>query len=353
MKELTSLDLYFLMKEFQSLVHSKINKVFQDESVIIQTHSASMGKRYIRILLPSMIYFSESKTDIEESGKFALSMRKHIKNTIIREIRQVGFERIIEFKLDAKEKQLSLYVELFKPGNIILCEEGKVLMGLTYKGFGSRMIRPGIVYEHPSHGYNLLELDDARLKELLEKTDKENIVKTLATDLGLGGNYAELLCRMSKIDKNVKGLSEKERKDLLDSIREVLSLFPHGYEGESPIGENKKTETYNELLDSIYTIKQEQDRIDDEESKIDKKRKQIESIIKQQEMMIKGLERSIEESQKKGETVYANYVLIEGILKELEKARKKYTLAEMKEKLKGHDMIKELNEKEKRVTLEL
>jgi predicted ribosome quality control (RQC) complex YloA/Tae2 family protein len=361
MKELSSMDLYFLAKEFQPLLNSKIEKAFQDDSFILQTHSASMGKRYVRIILPSLIYFSQVKSEIEESGKFAISIRKHIAGARIREIRQLEFERILQFRLETKEKKLNLFIELFRPGNIILTDESlKIIMAQTYKGFGSRLIRPGGQYEYPKKDYNLLDLSEIKLKELLERSDKSSIVITLATELGMGGIYSEYLCEKAGIDKKAQKIKDSEIKKLHVQIAKLLAIEPKGYlikEGEkiSPIEleGSERFDTFNEVLDNIYTQKAEEGKNKEEESKTEKKRKQVESIIKQQEMMILGLQKAIDENQKKGELIYEKYTEIEAILKELNKAKEKYSWHEIKEKLKGHGLIKDLNEKDKTIVIDL
>ena len=136
--ELSSLDLYFLVKEFQEIINAKIDKVFQRNNFLqFQIHVPNKGKKYLTIILPSLIYLSNNKETIENSDKFALSLRKHLKNTRIRELQQKEFERIIQLKLEAENKILFLYIELFKPGNLILCNnDNKIIMALKYKGFG-------------------------------------------------------------------------------------------------------------------------------------------------------------------------------------------------------------------------
>ena len=57
--------------------------------------------------------------------------------------------------------------------------------------------------------------------------------------------------------------------------------------------------------------------------------------------------------RQKGELIYQNYQLIKEILDELNKASKKYSWKEIKEKLKGHKVIKEVNEKERKVIIEV
>ena len=63
--------------------------------------------------------------------------------------------------------------------------------------------------------------------------------------------------------------------------------------------------------------------------------------------------REEKESREKGESIYHNYQLIKEVLEELNKASKKYSWKEIKEKLKEHKVIKEINEKDRKVLVEV
>ena len=57
--------------------------------------------------------------------------------------------------------------------------------------------------------------------------------------------------------------------------------------------------------------------------------------------------------REKGELIYHKYNLIKEVLDEINKASKKYSWKEIKEKLKEHKIIKEVNEKERKIIIEL
>jgi len=59
------------------------------------------------------------------------------------------------------------------------------------------------------------------------------------------------------------------------------------------------------------------------------------------------------EARQKGELIYHNYSLIKEILEEINKASKKYSWKEIKEKLKEHKIIKEVNDKERKLIVEI
>jgi predicted ribosome quality control (RQC) complex YloA/Tae2 family protein len=367
--ELSSLDLYYLLKELKVAENSKIDKIFQkDSKIIFQIHNATLGKRYLSVLLPGFIWLTEKKEEFPEAENFAMSLRKHLTNSRIISIKQREFERILELDIDSKGKEHKIYIELFRPGNVILCDsENKIIMAKEYKGFGSRLIRPNIKYDYPKKEFNFLELKEKDVVNLMEKSDKGSVVVTLAVNLGLGGLYSEELCTRAKIDKKKTKLSEEEVKRLYSEIKKLTDCYsPSGYYEKNVLiditpveicsyneKKHERSASFNESLAKYlddFTLSAEKNR---RLSRFENEKNKLISIIRNQETQIKGLEKSAEEVQEKGEAIYSNYTHLNKILEDLAKARKTYSLKDIKEKLKGHKMIKELNEKDKTISIEV
>ncbi len=367
--EYSSLDLYYLIKELKLIIGSKIDKVFQKENkVVFQLHSSDLGKRYLCILLPGFIWLSTKKEDFSEVENFSMSLRKHLTNARIVKIEQMGFERIIKIEVHRKDSVYKIYVEIFRPGNIILCNsEDNILMAKEYKGFGSRIIRPNVKYDYPKKEFNLLELKEKDLIDAFDKTDKASIVISLAVDLGLGGVYAEEICNISGIDKKKTRIGHDEVKKVYNAIKELKDNFSPSiyYDNETifdiaPIElssykekKHEKMDSFNlgmaKYLDEIESFREKTKKM----SRYDNEKKKLSSIIKSQEIQIKGLEKSAEEAQSKGEAIYSNYPALNKVIEDLAKARKTYSLKEIKEKLKGHKIIKDLDEKYKKIAVEV
>ena len=87
-----------------------------------------------------------------------------------------------------------------------------------------------------------------------------------------------------------------------------------------------------------------------------KQEKEIEKFkrrMEQQEQTIKELGDKEVKERGKADLIYKNYELVNEIIAELRKARKKYDWKEIKERLKGHKVIKSVNSKDKTVEIEL
>ena len=117
--------------------------------------------------------------------------------------------------------------------------------------------------------------------------------------------------------------------------------------------DSKKFKDYNSALDFELT-KSLTSIIKDEKTKVyEKKMEKIEKIITKQKEKTQEIEENIKENEKKAELIYSNYKLINEILETINKAIKKYSWEEIKNKLKDHKIIKEVNSKDKKIILEL
>jgi len=318
-KELSSLDIHFLLMEFKGLVNAKIDKIYQEkEHIMIQLHVPNIGKKFIHVLFPSLMCLSDRKISLK-SGRFALSLRKHVSGCRIRKIRQLGFERIVEFTLEGKEKSLNLIIELFRPGNMILCDyQYDIIIAKEYKGFGSRVIRPRIKYDYPKKEYNFLDINKNQFVDLLKNSKKKSVVISLATELGLGGVYAEEICSIAGIDKALKELSVMHINKLFKAIEGVRNkkLDPQICDDKKVVpfklttcSNNKKTDSFSEaLFDYFVAAEKKQD---------DSEKKKLMDIIEKQKSMIAELEKSIAENKKKGELIYENYSMLAKIFDEI------------------------------------
>ncbi|MBN2421767.1 NFACT family protein [Candidatus Woesearchaeota archaeon] len=362
--ELSALDMHYLIRELNVLIDGKIDKIFLDKNtLLLQFHIPNQGKKLLKIILPEFIFFTEHKGEVPYPNKLCMTLRKFLNNARLRKIEQKGFERIIDFVFERKEGVFSLIIELFSTGNIILTKQDyTIIVAQKYKKFSQRVIRGGVKYDYPKKEINVLNLYLDEIKKTIKNSDKESIVKTLAIDLGLGGVYAEEICLLAGIDKNKKTVSDKETELLYKQIKIILSkkikpvlytevdVTPFELEKYKD-SEKNYFKSFSEALDFYLTKKI--DATKKEKSKAETKKESIIKIIKKQEQDIEKLEENVLENQEKGELIYNNYQLIDEILATLKKAREKYSWKEIKAKLKNHKTIKEINEKEKKVVIEI
>ncbi len=351
-RSLSALELAALIKELQQmLISAKVEKIYllpEQQELLLQFHLPNKGKKLLRIVVPDVLYLTEKKQEMpEQPHGFCLFLRRHLNNTRLRSIQQIDFERILDLTFEVKDKIYHLIIELFSKGNIILCDkEYKILSPFSNQNWKERTIRGGLRYEHPSLKYNLLTLTKDQLKELITTTDKESIVKALALDLGLGGVYAEEICKQAHIDKNKKSLNNQEISTLYQEVEQLQKLEYKPYNQE-------KYTSFNECLDKELTEQTTIAKKQVEEKKKTEHLSKAEIIIKRQQSQIKKLEEEIKQNQDKGEHIYQNYQIIKDILEQLTFARKKRSWDEIKAKINDHKVIKEINEKNKQIIVEI
>ncbi|MFH1073047.1 MAG: NFACT family protein [Nanoarchaeota archaeon] len=367
--ELSAMDMHYLVKEFQVLIDGKIDKIYEGEEdrkdFLFRFHVPGKGKISLRVHLPNLIYITECKGDFpEQPPGFCMFLRKYLQNARVRKIEQVGFERILKFtfehKVNEKVETYYLIVELFSKGNMILCDSTmKIKSPLESQSWADRTIRGNTPYLLPPAATDTLNLNLEEFSTMVRMTKMDSIVKCLAVDLALGGLYAEELLCLVDIDKNMKKLSKEDIGRLYDELhilkdKEVKAvkvgeeILPFPFKSIPETGQSYPS--FSAVLDDGLSGKE---RVVKEKKEKATKKDKIMFIINEQENKIKGFEKQAVESQKKGELIYENYTLVKEILQELKKAREKHTWKEIKERLKGHKIIKEIDEKEGKVVVEL
>lgn len=369
-KELSSIELNYLVNEFQQLLGGKIDKIYQPakNELLLVFHVPRIGKKMLRIILSSFIWLTEVKPEIpEKMPGFCGVLRKYLSNARLRTIEQINSERIIKLEFETKESKYELILELFSKGNAILCQKGTIIQPLTVQKWKDRTIKKSEVYVAPSREHNPFDISLTKFKELI-KTSEETISKTLAVQLGIGGVYAEELCIRTDIPKTKNTIEEKEIKKL---YKELANLLQQKIEPVAVFDNNtviditpfklekykdkrqEEFKTYSKALDSVLSKGIEKKEVKQVSDKYGKKIQQIDTRIKLQKENLKEKEKKAKEYQKKGEKIYEKYQELKTLLSEIQKMRKTMSWKEIKEKLKGIKYIKEINEKTGEIILEI
>ena len=367
----SSIELYYLVKEFDILVDAKVDQIYQLDKMdyIFQFHKTGVGKLRLRISPPGFTYLTQYKPEVQTPRGFCMTLRKQLANSRLRSIRQLAFERIIELEFETKDEKKYLYIELFGKGNIVFCKEDlTIIQAVVMQKWKDRTIRPGVKYEYPKREYNLLELPKQQLKELLALSNK-TIVKVLALELGLGGLYAEEVLALAGVDKNRIKLNDQEITSLNNQLQELKSreikpaiIFKQDEVVKDIVAfelqsyrdfKIKQAESYNSAFDQVLTQEEKESEMMETSSKYEDKLNKVRKMIEMQEKSVQKLKKTELESSAAGELLYNNYQVVDEILAEIKKAREKYSWKEIKEKLKGHKIIKDIREKEGKIVLEL
>ena len=367
-KQLSSIDLHFLIKELQVLKDSRIDRIYQPEknTIIFSFYKTNVGKKLLQINIGQSLFIADERKEAEETLGFGMFLRKHLSGYSLFDVNQLEPERILRLSFKAKDDKKFLYIEFFGKGNVILCNEHDVIMNASeHHEFRERAIKPKLKYVYPIMDYNIFGIDKKQLEDLFKNSKKDRIVISLATELGLGGLYSEEICLLSNTDKNInpKNIDGKQINLISNSIKKIIDekikpevilkeakpidVVPFGIEFYKDC-EKKPFDSFSDALSFFYSQFEEM-----KETTYDRKIKELQRIIEEQTQTISRLKEEEKELRDKGELIYHKYTIIKEILEEVNKASKKYSWKEIKDKLKEHKIVKEINEKERKVVVEI
>ncbi len=377
-EEITSIELHHLVLELAGLSGAKVDKIYQPQQreIILQLHKTGLGKCLVCILVGKLLYLATKKGEQPTAlPGYCAFLRKHLSNARLLRIEQVGSERIVALGFDTKEGMRTLYVEFFTKGNVVLCDEHDVILSpLETKVWADRVIRKGEGYVYPKLKVNLFDLRKDVFGSLLVHTEQENIVKCLAIELGMGGIYAEEACRIATVEKTTRPedlspgqvdllfdavslLAKKKTSPRIvrmkDGVIKNITPFEIGIYKDDPKLIQEPCKTYNSAFDGLLTPALGTARAQGEAKAHETKEQKAQNIINAQQKQVKTMERTIGEEQNKGELIYANFKLIDDILAQIRSARKTMSWKEIKERLKSHDIIKEIDETTGKIAIEL
>ncbi len=321
MAGLSSVDIHFLAKELQVLKDGRINKIYQDKNKFTFKVHTRQGDFFLNVAFPNYVFISQKiKYSTEKPGNLCMGLRKHLPNAKILGIQQYKSERILEL---AFKDELKLIIELFNKGNLILTKDNKIVALYSTQKLKDRTIAYNSEYKYPKERCDFIHKEQDFIKKL--SNSEKSSVLALATEIGLGGSYAEEVCFLAGIEKDSKAKGNAER--IYKTLKALLNKEPKpNISGStvyaldlSTIKGKKYFPTISSAIEHLILSEPERNE----------KLERIKHILKMQEENIRKIRNAIEENTRKGELIYENYALIKEIMetakfKGMEEALKKY-----------------------------
>lgn len=386
--QFSSIELIRVVKELKErIINGKINQIYVNfdrekatkKEILFELYVPNKGKQLLYLLFPSLLYLPIQKPQMpEKPDGYCLYLRKWLKNARIKDIEQVGAERILKLTLEGKDPTKTeytpfiyhIYIELFSKGNFILCNKDNIILSpLEMQEWSDRVIKPQVPYTHPKKEYNVFKISENDFEKAIELSMKENIVKTLALSFGIGGVYAEELCLRASVPKDTTKLSAAEKNAFFEAWKKLLidvessqayviregtvtiDVFPclmQKYKEKSEL-----CQSYLDGLEQSVGVYTAEKTIQPLLSKHDKTIEKLQTMITMQKQQCENFEKECRENQKKGEYIYENYQKIEEIFRQLHDARKTKSWDEIKAAVKNNKIIKNIDEKNKELIIEL
>jgi predicted ribosome quality control (RQC) complex YloA/Tae2 family protein len=368
--DMSSFDIMAMVTELQR--EMRIKKIFQPSptQLRLQVRFPEGQKGNISVEVGRGMYLSDFEIPAPKfPSNFAMTLRKYLKNAVIDEIKQVGFDRIVEITTETRQGVFKLVLELFGEGNAALIDDAGLIKAIMKpRRFKHRDLLGKKTYSYPPQRLNPFEIGAEELAKIV--SEYGSLVKALASPLGLGGLYSEEICLRAGIEKTLKHLTPDESKKIISTLgelkEEALNPSPSIVykEGEpydvAPIEllsyqemNSKGFPSFNKALDEFFTSK----IIEDVEEKVESNYKEglvsINLRLKEQARAIAKFNREIEYSKRVGDTIYSNFDKVQELIESVSKVRKTLPAREISEKLARINWVKQYLPKENVVTVEI
>ena len=355
-RELSSVDLRALVAELRGYEGARVDKAYlypEDDLLRLRMRDHERGR--IELLAQVGEWKRAHVADPkrvpdapERPPAFAKMLRNKIAGAALESVRQYEFDRILEFVFERDDGSTTVVVELFGDGNVaVLDEAGDVVQSLRTVRLKSRTVAPGARYEHPESRVDPLSVSRAEFGRLMDASDAD-VVRTLATQLDLGGQWAEEICARARAEMNlaIDEADEDLYDDLYGTVEALAAdlraadLDPRIYAEDGrvvdvapfPLSERsgldeEAVDTFNGALDGYFHRlgsdaseeagePGESDR-PDFQSEIEK----YERIIDQQEGAIAEFAKKAERERERAERLYARYDLVDEVCSTVRSAR--------------------------------
>ncbi|WP_459882805.1 ribosome rescue protein RqcH [Halorubrum gandharaense] len=370
-QELSSIDLRALVTELGRYTGAKVDKAYLYDDDLLRLKLRDFDRGRVELLIEvgdvKRAHTADPSHVADAPGRppnFAKMLRNRLSGADFAGVEQYEFDRILTFEFERDDENTTLVAELFGKGNIAALDEtGEVVGSLSTVRLKSRTVAPGAQYEYPASRLNPLTVSFDAFTRHMNESDSD-VVRTLATQINLGGLYAEEVCSRAGIEKEmpIEEAGETEYRALYDAIARIDERLrsgevdPRVYEelaeddgndedGDEdpgsgrvvdvtpfPLSEREELpstgfDSFNAAVDEyFYRLERGEETAEatgaessrpDFEEEIAKQ----ERIIEQQKGAIEGFEEQAEKERERAELLYAHYDLVDEVLSTVQEAR--------------------------------
>lgn len=361
-EQMSNFDILAIVKEMQSIVGGYIDKIYQidKDKFVIRINIPKLGKKEVFIDIKGWLFVLEREIEKTQTpSAFAMLLRKYLAGGKLISITQHELDRVVIFEIQ-KADIYRLIIELFGDGNLILTQNRAIIQPLISQTWEHRNIRAKEEYIFPPSRCNPLTLDKNTFTEILRSSERE-LVRTSALDMNLGGLYAEELCKVANIPKNVISVSLKtedietlfelmqeliknifdksapnivwEKDKLLDVVPTKLAVYE--------INKTEIFETFNNAVNKFYFELKELT----EEQRTDKTKDEIERLQRRIAQQTRTINEYIErqrKAQKIAELLYVYHVDVDKIVNTINTMKKETSWDVILKCFKGNNFVKEI-----------
>ena len=191
------------------------------------------------------IWITNVKIEQIEPNKLLRRLRNDLLRFKLKEIKQIGTERIAYLTFSYSDKEFVIVGEFFGDGNIILCNSEMKILALLYSvSVRHRQLRVGSQYvPPPQDNLDVLNMTEKDFGEI--RFTSTPVARWIGRTLGLPRKYAEEITRLANVESKKMGeeISNDEVKKLFDVATQIISSVTNG-EHDPEIVRNDETDVH-------------------------------------------------------------------------------------------------------------
>ncbi len=360
MNGMSNVDIRAIVSELKPIVESSwVRNIYQLNNVFLfKLRAPGYGNATLLIELGRRIHLTwYQRPKPRLPSNFCMTLRKYLRNRRIIGIRQYDFDRLVIIDVGLPEDKYTVIIEFFGDGNIILLDpEGKIFIARQYLRMKDRNILPKKEFQFPPmRGADPREIDFDWLKSTFSRSDND-VVRTIARNLNIGGIYAEELCLRAGIDKNTpaSSLSAQDLEKIFLALKGLINYLDEEEFNPRIVLENsdlmsvdpfelrvyegmqfRQFNSFNQAADEFYSagevFESEQKVSEVVETEIDR----YQRMLEEQKAKIAKMEYSGKRYRKHGDLIYANLHLVNELLETIVSARQKnHPWSEIEDKIR-------------------
>ena len=229
----SSFDVARIVRELRTMVGVRARKAYQPhyEQVVLRLNPKGKPPIDLVIVRGKRLYMSRRDRPMPNNpSPFAMLLRKHLGNSRLVAVEQVGFDRVLILTFEHGGGRLKLVIELFRDGNVLLLDdEDVIIQPLTHVKYASRSLKRGEQYIPPPETVDPRGLDRAELDTILDESN-HSMIRTLAARVNLGRIYGNAVCTAAGIglDEPADSIDDEQRQALSDAMSGLLEELSEG-----------------------------------------------------------------------------------------------------------------------------
>ena len=224
----SSFEIARIVRELSEMVGARARKAYQPhyEQIVLRLNRKGLPSTDLVIVRGRRVYTSRRDRPMpSKPSQFAMVLRKHLNNSRLVSVEQYGFDRVIELTFEHGGGLLSLVIELFRDGNVLLLDEsGVIIQPLTHAKYASRSLKKGVAYAPPPEAADPRQMDRGALDALLDDSESD-LIRTLAARANLGRVYGSAACSIAGLEEGAiaSSLDSGQRDELEKAIQTMLT----------------------------------------------------------------------------------------------------------------------------------